>query len=365
MCRMVGKSLQTHEVETMIRTGQEGDALVLREGLDLGSPRGRERFLRDVAALANSAGGHVAVGVDRSRQPVGLSDELDEAGLNRLASAFFGREFRLQYVRHTLSDGTAVGWLFVPSALRGVVVVPPHEATPRRAWAGVPATAGLETGDVYVRRGGESVRAGSADFAGIVSKIISARGYVLVAPPRVYKKALEEPVVKPPDLGRVLRAVGAGRRTEFLEFRERIDLDAPRETAGLIRNMAAFANARGGYIAVGAERGLAGSPELSPLRGFAEAYLRAPLELDYAERNVPGRGTVGLIWVPAVDRIAALEKPFVYEEATGQAVAALREGDVYYREGLADVLAEGRHYDLMIKKIIGAKDYFIQADMLT
>lgn len=361
MRRKVGKSLETREVEKMIREGSEGDALALREALDLGSPRGRDGFLRDVAAFANSAGGHVAIGINRFGQPVGLSDELDESGLNRLASSFFGRKFGLQYIRHVLSDETTVGWLFVPSQLQGVVVVPLGASSGRLTDAG---GAGLAPGDVYVRRDGESVRAGAADLSGIVSKIVSGRGYVLVAPPRAYKKELKEPVVKPPDLGKVLQAVRATRRTESLEFRDRIDLDSPREAAGLVRDMAAFANARGGYIALGTGtatgRGLAGSSDLAPLRELAEAYLRAPLELDYTEVDVPGRGTVGLIWVPAVDRIAALEKPFVYEEATGQAVTALREGDVYFREGPANVLAESRHYDLMMKKIVGAKDYRLQ-----
>ncbi len=353
MLRTVGKDMATSDVERMVREGGEGDLLLLQETLDLETDGGREGFLRDVAGFANSAGGHIAVGVNRSRQPVGLAEELDEPGLERLVSSFFGRRFGLQYSARSLSDGTTIGWLYVPSQRKDIVVVPPgvaakSEASPR-------------PGDVYVRSHGRSTRANTADFARLVAKVLAGRGYVLATPPRLYTKPLHEPVTKPPDLRRVLQAVGANRRTEFIELREKLDLDKPRDAAGVLRAVAAFSNAGGGYLALVSGR-VSAEPDLASLRDLAGAHLGEALEPELTESATPEQGPIYLVWIPALDHILAVAKPFIYEEGGGSAVTALREGDVHYREGPTDVLGETRHYEAILKKIAKAKDYFIEAD---
>jgi len=211
--------------------------------------------------------GHVAVGVDRSREPIGLSEEdqnLNEADLNRMVSDFYGLELGLEYARYVRSGGTPVGWLYLPSCRRDVVMVP-----------------------------------------GALSKVITGRGYVLVAPPRTYRRELKELVARPPDRRRVLQAVAARHRTDFLEFREKVNTASPSDLGGLLRTMAAFANARG-----------ASSP---------------------SAWNAAG--------------LSVLTRP---TSAAGRPVTVFREGDVFYREGAADVLAGRRHHDLMVRKIIGA-----------
>ncbi len=222
----------------------------------------------------------------------------------------------------------------------------------------------LREGDVYVRRGGESVRANANDMAGLIDAVMSARGYCKVTPMHTYRKPLNEPVVAPPDLGKVLGGVRARRPSDFLAFHDRIDLEDPAAVAPLVRDVAAFANARGGYIAVGAgSADGAGETDISDLRRLVETYLRPPVELVYSEHQVPGGGRVGLLYVPALDRVAPLDVPLIYE-TNQETVTALREGDVWYREGAADVPATSRHYDLIIKKIAAAKDLFILADDL-
>lgn len=349
-----GKSLETQEVEALIRQEREGFDLVLREAFDLGTPEGRASFLRDVAAFANTRGGHMAIGVDHSRRPVGLgSGDENEAELNELAGSFYGLRLGLQYVTHVLSNGARIGWLWVPNHDPDFVVVP----------AGTVSRDLLAPGEVYGRRQGQSVRATSGELRAILSKVLAARGYVKTQPFYRYTRPVKEPVVRPPSGRLVQRALRSGQRTDFLDYRPRVDLNSPGDAAGLVRVMAAYANGRGGYLATEAGFWRSIGRELPALREFAEAYLGAPVELEYAEAKVPGSGSVGLLWVPAVDRIVAMEKSFVYEAASGEATTAFREGDVFYRDGVADVLAERRHYDLMFRKIVAAKDYSRQASL--
>ncbi len=347
----VGKQLTTYEVESFLRAGQETDDVAFRESLRLDADRGRAVFFRDVAAFTNFIGGHILVGVTREGRPVGSLEDLDERGLRRLVESFFGGRLLLQYKVYELSDRSPVGLIFVPGIAQHLVIIP------RSLEAGEDS---LEAGDVYFRRDGRSVKATSADFDLILGKILRARGYVMVLPPRPYRKPPDERIGRPLDEARLARAVSRGRQGPEMVFLAEADLETPRGRSDLVRAVAGLANARGGYVVLGVDE--RGRPVASPgsldRRAAAELVrevLGEDLGLEFGEVSVGGV-RLPTIFLYGADHVVAAEASCGDPEGPRDRYVA--EGDVYYRRRTETVRAGTREFEAIIKKIVSAKDYF-------
>ncbi|HCW50863.1 MAG TPA: hypothetical protein DGR79_02165 [Clostridiales bacterium] len=347
----VGKELTTHEVENFVRGGRETDDLAFRESLRLDTDRGRAVFFRDVAAFTNFIGGHILVGVSREGRPVGSLEDLDERGLRRLVESFFGGRLLLQYKVYELSDRSPVGLIFVPGIAQHLVIIP------RSLEAGEDS---LAAGDIYCRRDGRSVKARSADFNLIITKIMRDRGYVLTQPPRPYRKPLDERIGRPLDEARLARAVSRGRQGPEMVFLAEADLETPRGRSDLVRAVAGLANARGGYVVLGVdERGrpvpTPGSLDRPAVTGLVREVLGEDLGLEFGEVSVGG-ARLPTMFLYGADHVVAAEASCGDPEGPRDRYVA--EGDVYYRRGAETVRAGSREFEAIIKKIVSAKDYF-------
>jgi hypothetical protein len=150
---------------TLLESPSESAALDFKETLDLNHPRDRVEFAKDVLAMANTGGGHIVVGVeDSTRKHVGLNEEalssLREAKtVNDKIRKYTGGYVTVSVAQYSLTTDNAANTLiliYVPPASSKIPALDdgvfPEPGNPsKQRWT-------FRKGDVYIRKGDESVK---------------------------------------------------------------------------------------------------------------------------------------------------------------------------------------------------------------
>ncbi|MDH3314579.1 MAG: putative DNA binding domain-containing protein [Gammaproteobacteria bacterium] len=135
-----------------------------RAGFDIGSSRDWCELLRDLAAMANSGGGVVLIGVDADGRPAN-SDVSTILGMDPVMVAdkmhhYTDSPFADFHILEALKDGVKLAAIEVGAAFPPVVFTKTGGYTDDELWE---KTAFL-AGTVYFRRGGKSVTGSSAEL---------------------------------------------------------------------------------------------------------------------------------------------------------------------------------------------------------
>ena len=149
----------------LLESPTESATLDFKEILDLSRSRDRVEFAKDVLAMANTAGGHIIVGVeDSTRQKVGLVEALqvhlrEPKDINDKLRKYTGGYITVASALHRLDDENASPTLAIIYVPRAAFKINAHDdgvyqdpANPdKQKWV-------FRKGDVYVRKGDASVK---------------------------------------------------------------------------------------------------------------------------------------------------------------------------------------------------------------
>jgi len=170
----VGRRLSQRQLERIVRRGRQSREIAFLEKVDLDTWAGRRTFLTTVAGLANAEGGYIIVGMDERgrRVEVPAEEPVPKDDIQEFLGYHLGEDLPLEFSRCILGEGPSFDIIFVRGQDCVVVTAQPC-GDPEG-----PEDNYVREGEVYYRRGAETVRAGTREFEAIMKKIISAKDLV-------------------------------------------------------------------------------------------------------------------------------------------------------------------------------------------
>jgi tetratricopeptide (TPR) repeat protein len=209
----IRRAVRPTVLEDLLRTPGEHNQWDFKQTLDLAQAKDRAEVARDIMAFANSEGGHIIFGVaDKPFDPIGLPDsvKLDTTTLCNAAGKWISEDLHLLLVTHEISlEGWSTprrfGLLYIPPAERLPVVPAAPASYPK---PGGKTEHAFSEGDIYVRRGSATRKAGPAEFG---------RFFRSTSPEQEGTRTQRQPLVSMPSSSEIaIEFVGRAKELEEL-----------------------------------------------------------------------------------------------------------------------------------------------------
>lgn len=148
----------------------------------------------------------------------------------------------------------------------------------------------------------------------------------------------------------------SGGETDELDFKEQLNLTSTKGKYEFLKDVAAFANATGGYIVVGVSNdgtgvGLTEKIDLSDIHNIIESFFGFPIGVAYCQHTLADKNIYGLVYIPNVtERVVVVPKSGNYSDGC-KTKSVICEGDVYYRRGSRSIKARPEDYELIMRKL--------------
>lgn len=144
----------------------ECQTLDFKQSIDIGQTQSVVELAKDVLAMANTNGGHLIIGVeDTSRRRIGVPAFVDSKAINDKIGRYCGGHISVLAAVHQIRDeggqSVSIEMIYVPIARQKVPAqddgaYPDPKNPGKQKWV-------FRKGDVYVRKGDESVKAETPD----------------------------------------------------------------------------------------------------------------------------------------------------------------------------------------------------------
>jgi hypothetical protein len=166
MSHNLAAELSLNRLLCLLESPCEMANLDFKETIDITKSRDRVELAKDVLAMANSGGGHIVIGVeDTTRHLTGIGPEIAATlryakTVNDQLAKYCGGYIKVLVAQHVIQDplkgSIRLALIYVPSATSKIPAqdngVCPHPENPtKQMWI-------FRRGDVYVRKGDESVK---------------------------------------------------------------------------------------------------------------------------------------------------------------------------------------------------------------
>lgn len=158
----------------------------------------------------------------------------------------------------------------------------------------------------------------------------------------------------------LLNLIKRNSETDRHDYKRELNISKSKDKYEFIKDVAAFSNARGGYIIVGISDdyrivGVSKKIETSNLSELLESYFGYPFDLDHMHFKINDK-MLCLIYIPAiVDKIVTCPKDVTIRPGKKQ-INIIHKDDVFFRRGTRSVKATKENYEFMMRKI----NYFEQ-----
>jgi len=164
---------------------------------------------------------------------------------------------------------------------------------------------------------------------------------------QIVKKSLTEK--------QLLKLINRKSESDKHDYKRELDSSKSKDKYEFVKDVAAFSNARGGYIVLGISDdyktiGLKKKFELSSILEFLESYFGFPINIDHIHCKI-NKKMLCLIYIPAVvDRIITCPKSISIEYRNKQKTI-IHKNDVFFRRGTTSAKATTADYEFMMEKI--------------
>lgn len=158
----------------------------------------------------------------------------------------------------------------------------------------------------------------------------------------------------------LLKLINRKSESDRHDYKRELDMSKSKDKYEFIKDIAAFSNARGGYIVLGISDdykiiGLNKKIEISNISEVLESYFGYPFDIDHMHFKINDK-MLCLIYIPAVvDKIITCPKDISIRCGKKQ-INIIHKDDVFFRRGTRSVKASKENYEFMLRKI----NYFEQ-----
>lgn len=119
-------ALSDDKIDYLLNLGMESENLDYKEDLDINKTEEIVKIAKDIAAMANTEGGYIVLGVDKNFNKKGLPSErrIDEAVLRSKINKYFGPPIELYYREvHRKIDGEIRKFGIIYVALSNEIII--------------------------------------------------------------------------------------------------------------------------------------------------------------------------------------------------------------------------------------------------
>jgi hypothetical protein len=165
------RDLDDQKISELLNANVEHEHLDYKEIIDVVSTSGVVRIAKDMVAIANSGGGDIVIGVDNNFRKTGLplSFKIDDADLRNKVNRYFSPTIRFIYKEVIRSiQGKKKKFAFIHIAAAEELILPIRDGNYQSN--GKQKTE-FRTGDIFIRDGSQSKRAGPNEIRRLFEKI--------------------------------------------------------------------------------------------------------------------------------------------------------------------------------------------------